>query len=465
MVRFGVRAQAALPRARWAATAAVVLLALVALWAVAHGPLRTVLVRLEPRLVGRTAPTWSLDLPLTEKPSLVVLPFENRNGRHGQDWVADGFTETLISSLSRLRNLYVIAPGSAFQFKGRVVDVRELGAILRVEYVLRGSVQQDRDRLRINAHLVDARSGRHLWAGRYDVPGDDLFHVQDRLTQSIAEVMRVKLLDGELARLRRRRMTNLRAFKALQEAKGGWYANHGGGTCERYAQASRLYRRAVRLAPRYSSAWVGLAWHRLRAVSFACGDERAVALRAGIKAAQHAVALDPDDAEGFAVLAVARLFSRDDAAFRRNAVRAVELGGGNAGVLANVAWGDVYVGRYAEAQRLIRLAIRLHPYYPAWYLNVLAIASLWQGHLDDARQALRISLARNGQQVCAQVYAVVLDQRAGHPAAASTAAHRLLRAHAGFTVKHWLRDSQPYRPAEAARLRGWLVASGLPPGT
>lgn len=407
-------------------------------------------------------PTWSLDLPLPEKPSLAVLPFDNLSGRPDQDWIADGFTETLITGLSRLQNLFVIARNSVFKLKGRAVDVREVGNLLHVNYVLEGSVQREGDRLRINAQLINARTGVHLWAQRYDVPADDLFHVQDRITQAIAQAMQVKLLDGELAELRRRRTTHLAAFEAQQQAEDYWYADQGGQSCDRYERTGKLYRRAIALDPRYSSAWVGLAWHRLRNVYFACGEDRAVSLQTGIDAAEQAMALDPSDPEGHAVAAIAHLFLRDYGAFQQEAGRAIELGGGNAEVLANVAWGDLYVGHYEDAERLIRLAVRLHPYYPAWYLNVLAIADLWQGNLADAREVLDVSLARNGAQVYAQVYAVVLAQKSGDAAAAKAAARRLLRSHPDFTVQAWLANSEPYQPPEAARMRQWLRAAGLP---
>jgi adenylate cyclase len=408
------------------------------------------------------ADALALALPLPKRPSLAVLPFANLSGETDVAWLADGFSETLITDLAKLGGLFVTARNSAFQYKGQTIDIRAVGRELGVNYVLEGSVQRQRQRLRINAQLIDARSGEHLWAERYDRPLADRFQVQDEITRRIAEALDVALLSGQMVALRRGRTDNLNAFELLRRADAFWSADQEGQTCERYGRAGDLYRQAVAADPDYSSAWVGLARHHMRNVYFHCGGPREESLFQGLEAAERALVLDPEDADAYTAQALAYLFLRNYEDFQAASAQAARLGVNNADTLAYVAWGNLYVGRFEEARRLIRQALRLHPHYPAWYLNVLAMADFWLGSYRDAERALRISRTRLPGQPYTLVYTVAVAQVQNRDNAARQAAAALLARHPDFSVAAWLEDSEPYREYEARQLAALLRRAGLP---
>ena len=159
-------------------------------------------------------------LKLPEGPSIAVLPFQNMSGKPDEEWFSDGMTETLITDLSRLNNLFVIARNSTFTYKGKAVDVRQVGRELGVRYVLEGSVQRTSGRLRVNAQLIDAQTGRHLWAERYDRKLDDVFDIQDDITQRIVTELQVTLLAGEQARAWRKTTRNRQAYELFLKGRG-----------------------------------------------------------------------------------------------------------------------------------------------------------------------------------------------------------------------------------------------------
>ena len=161
----------------------------------------------------------SASLPLSDNPSVAVLPFENMSGDAEQEYFSDGITDTLITDLSQLRNLVVIARNSTFTYKGRAVDVRQVGHELGVRYILEGSVQRASGQVRINAQLVDAGTGEHLWATRFDRPFNDIFAVQDEITREIVAAMDVKLADGEQARVWRETTNHPEAYDYFLRAR------------------------------------------------------------------------------------------------------------------------------------------------------------------------------------------------------------------------------------------------------
>ena len=232
-------------------------------------------------------------LPLPDKPSLVVLPFQNMSGDPEQEYFADGMVEDITTALSRIRSLFVIARNSAFTYKGRAVDVRQVGRELGVRYVLEGSVRKAGSRVRITGQLVDAATGTHLWADRFDGTLEDVFDLQDQVTASVVAAIQPNLLKAEIQRAQRKPTENLQAYDLMLRAWPHFYAQPGepGGGGAPVAQGDRdrswlcaspgwLLRRAI--GSTVSQNWV---------------DRADPAVKDMIHLAQAALALDGNDPE------------------------------------------------------------------------------------------------------------------------------------------------------------------------
>ena len=168
-------------------------------------------------------------LSLPEKPSIAVLPFQNMSGDPEQDYFADGMVEDIITGLSRIKWLFVIARNSSFVYKGKAVDVRQVGRELGVRYVLEGGVRKSGNRLRVTAQLVDAETGAHLWANRYDGDTEDVFNFQDRITDSVVGIVEPSVQRSEIERARRKRPDNLNAYDLYLRALPLHHHEHAGG--------------------------------------------------------------------------------------------------------------------------------------------------------------------------------------------------------------------------------------------
>ena len=211
---------------------------------------------------------------LPEKPSIAVLPFDNLSGDPDQDYLADGITENIITALSKMPEVFVIARNSVFTYKGKPIKVQKVAEDLGIRYVLEGSIQKASNRLRITGQLIDATTGHHLWAEQYDRVLEDLFAVQDEITLAIVSSLQVKLTDGEQARLRHRSTDNLQAWSYA--VKG--YSFYERITKDDNAKARELFEKAVELDPEYAWAWAMIGqtywidnrygWQRPREESF-----------------------------------------------------------------------------------------------------------------------------------------------------------------------------------------------------
>ena len=228
---------------------------------------------------------------LPEKPSIAVLPFDNLSGDADQDYLADGITENIITALSKIPEMFVIARNSVFTYKGKPIKVQKVAEDLGIRYVLEGSIQKASNRIRITGQLIDATTGHHLWAEQYDRVLEDLFAVQDEITLAIVSSLQVKLTDGEQARLRHRSTNNLQAWS--HAVKG--YSFYERITKDDNAKARELFEKAVQLDPDYAWAWTMLGsiyfidtrygWHRPREESF----------KKLVECMQKSMELDPSD--------------------------------------------------------------------------------------------------------------------------------------------------------------------------
>lgn len=321
----------------------------------------------------------------SEKPSIAVLAFENMSPNPEHTFFGDGLAEDIITTLSRISSLLVVARNSSFTYKGKAVDLRTVGRELGVGHVLEGSVQAAGGRLRVNAQLTDASTGRHVWAERYDRKIDDLFAIQDEITREIVTALRARLSDGEEAQLWLHGTSSIEAWSEVMAVHDCIFDP----TSENIAEAHQCLTRAIGHDPDYAAAYalVGLVkWIELR---FGLAHDRVHALEEMGVAATRAAELDETNALAQIVLAGHAQSSGDGAKAYALGRRAIELSPSNSFV--RVAYGRIliFLDRPSEAEEHLRLAFRLNPYGPVQQHSILANSLERQGKDEEAITVLR----------------------------------------------------------------------------
>jgi len=295
-----------------------------------------------------------------QKPSIAVLPFTNMSGDAEQEYFSDGMTEDLITDLSKVSALFVIARNSSFAYKGRAVKVQEIGRDLGVRFVLEGSIRKSGNRVRIAAQLIDAESGGHLWAERFDRDLTDIFATQDEVVEKIVRALAVTLTHGEEKRLRRRGTENVAAYEAVLRAR----ELLGGATRETVAQARAMYRRAIELDPTYAVPHAGLAATGVSNYVSDWADDPDAELDQAERWARRALELD--DSEPFAHMALGHvmLWRRDHDGALAEFRSMIALDPNFAQGYAATGLALMYAGRAAEALLPCARAMRVVPPYP-----------------------------------------------------------------------------------------------------
>jgi adenylate cyclase len=397
------------------------------------------------------------DLP--DKPSIVVLPFQNMGGDAEQDYFCDGMVEDIITTLSKLAGLRVIACNSSFVYKGRSVDVRDAAKQLGVRYVLEGSVRKSGNRVRITAQLIDAKDGAHLWAERYDRAVDDIFAIQDEITLVLATEMQVKLTEGEQAQLRYTTTTNVEAWNYWARGLSHF---HQAVTKENYSRARLCWEKALALDP--ASAPLNAMLGLLHSVDARFGwDDREPALGKARTYTDRALEIDPGNADAYiAAGCVFMMRGRYDEAVV-DARKAIQLAPGSADVAAFASFVLTPSGYPEEAVVQIEKAMALSPNYPAAYLGVLGDACRLSGRTEQAIAAFRSYHARSPGFGLTDL--VIIYQDIGQAEQARRTAEQLLAARPNFTIAGWLKTQFIRRDtarveADTAALR----AAGLPMG-
>jgi len=345
---------------------------------------------------GVSASTQDADLPLPDKPSIAVLPFDNMSSDPEQEFFSDGVTEDIITELSRERDLFVIARNSTFAYKGKSPDVGQVARELGVKFILEGSVRKAGSRIRLNAQLIDAQNNSHVWAERYDRSMEDVFEVQDELTQTISNTLLQKFRDTETERALRHTPQSIAAYDHYLRAFGLISKITKKGSEE----AVREARKALEIEPDYARAFMVMAWtHAYRAWSGWTEDpEKELALSR--EAALKAVNSDKDDFWSHGALAFAELFARNHERALNAINRAVALNPNSAdshamrGAILNFA------GDPVEALEEMKLALRLNPNHPTWYLAGIGRAHYLLGQYEQAIPYIE-RLVNTGDEVLA----------------------------------------------------------------
>jgi adenylate cyclase len=396
--------------------------------------------------------------PLPDKPSIAVLPFENMSGDPEQEYFADGMVEEITTALSRFKSLFVIARNSSFTFKGRAVDVKEVGRRLGVRYVLEGSVRKASGKVRITGQLIDAATGAHIWADRFERDLKDVFSLQDEVTVAVVSAIRPKLLQAELEMTTRRRPENLTAYDFFLRARQQSYLT----TLEGLAGAISLAHRALELDPRFGSvAALAGNCHMLKVVLGYAIDPQ-FDRKEAVRLLRLALSIDDSDPDTLAMASLNSAFIVGD---RESSVemadRAVALNPNSFFAWSARGWVYEVAGLPEEAVRSFLHGIRMSPVDPRLHQSSggMGFAFIELRRFDEAIAAGKRAQRQNPSYPTAYRCLASAFAHLGRDVEARKAAARLLEVDPSFTISGWIARSGQ---SNAKLLIEGLRKAGLP---
>ncbi len=404
----------------------------------------------------QVASVEKMAFPLPDKPSIAVLPFDNLSGDPSQEYFSDGITESIIIALSKVHNIFVIARNSTFTYKGKAVKIQQVAEELGVRYVLEGSVQRTEDRTRITAQLIDAITGNHLWAERYDSDLTDIFELQDEITKKIITSLHVKLTVGEDARLYGQTTDNLEAYLKFLEGSAHLMRHNKDATI----LARQKFKEAIALDGNFIFAYVNLAWTHTFDVHFGWTKSRAKSLKAADELAQKALSLDDSFAGTYGVLGSVQAHkgNLEEAVALREKAIALEPNSANYHALLGATF-LFMKGRTEEAIKELKIGNRLDPFPPNWILYYLGTAYRVNGEYEKAIEIFKKTIKRNPDYWLSHLGLSACYGLLGHQEDARAAAAEVLRIDPNFSLtKVWI----PYRnKADEERTVEVLSKAGL----
>jgi adenylate cyclase len=310
-------------------------------------------------------------LALPDKPSIVVLPFDNMSAEPGQDYLADGIVEAITAALSRIRSFFVIARSSAFTYKGRATNARDIGRELGVAYLLEGSVQKMGNRLRIIVQLIETEGGAHVWSSRYDGTMDEFFDLEDRITEQVAGALQPSVRIAEVERSRRKRPQDLGSYDYTMRAMPHVWALEK----EESAKAIDLLAKALAIDPDYPLALSLAGWCHAQRSVYNWADDIASSQAMARSLAERAAAMSSDDAIILAVLGAVHTFLRNYGTARVLLERAVTLDPNAAWAWSRLGWLECYSDQAQKGIENFERALRLSPIDPMNFNNYVGIGS------------------------------------------------------------------------------------------
>jgi len=382
---------------------------------------------------------------LPEKPSIAVLPFNNLSGDSDQDYLADGITENIITALSKIPEMLVIARNSVFTYKDKPIKIQQVGQDLGVRFVLEGSIQKAEDQVRITGQLIDATTGHHLWADQYDRELEDLFAVQDEITMHIASALQVELTDGKQAQVRHRSTNNLRAWSYA--VKG--YSLYERITKDDNAKARELFEKAVESDPDYAWAWAMIGFTYFIDTRYGWHRPREESEKMMIEYGQKAVKLDDSIPDVYLLLASPHIWRKEHDEAIALAEKAIAIDPNSAESYAELGMYYRFAGRFEDSIRMTEKAIRLHPYYPDWYLYSLEYSYYYLGQyekaIEFAKKHLKLIENRGGTDTFWQHLILAQNYiRLGQDKDARYHAAEALKKNPEYTFK-WEREGSMYK--------------------
>jgi adenylate cyclase len=425
-------------------------------------PMRAWRVRLgeaAPALRSASSPLKVQDLALPDKPSIVVLPFENMSAEPGQDYLADGIVEAITAALSCIRSFFVIARSSAFTYKGRVTNARDVGKELGVAYLLEGSVQKAGGRLRIIVQLIETEGGAHVWSSRFDGAIDDFFDLEDRITEQVAGALQPSIRVAEIERSRRKRPQDLGSYDYTMRAMPHVWALEK----EESAKALELLERALAIDPEYPLALSLAGWCHAQRSVYNWADDIALSQAMARSLAERAAEMNGDDPVILAVLGAVHTFVRNYGTARVLLERAVTLDPNAAWAWSRLGWLENYADQTQKAIGNFERALRLSPIDPMNFNNYVGIGSAHEvaQEYDEAAVFYRRALEErpNAKWIYRNLASVLSG--AGRVEQAKHVFAELMRCYPDLTISRF-KQAMVFSPTVLDRMSENLRRLGLP---
>jgi len=385
------------------------------------------------------------------------LPFVNMSDDKSQEYFSDGLTEEIITALSKIPKLFVIARNSSFVYKGKPVNVQQVSRELGVKYVLEGSVRRSGDQLRITAQLIDATTGNHLWAERYDREMKEIFAVQDEITKNIITAIQVKLTDGEWARVYAKGTNNLDAYMKVMEA--AWIRAQT--SKENVLRAQQLTEEAIALDSNYAYAYCALAVTHMATVWLGASKSPRESLKRAIELCEKAISLDDSLAIAHANLGYMLMMTGDYEKAIAQGEKAMALEPSSADILHWQAAILCYSAKVDESIPLFRQALRLNPMPPNVYYRHFVAALRHSGQYDEAIVLMKKAIEREPNDLIAYIAITSTFVMAGRMDEARAAAKEVLRINPGFSVERYEKTLPFKDKTEKDRVIDALRKAGL----
>lgn len=392
---------------------------------------------------------------LADKPSIAVLAFDNMSDDADQAYFSDGIGEDIITDLSKLSDLHVIARNSSFAYKGKSVSIPDVAAELGVRYVLEGSVRKAGNRVRVTAQLIDAITGGHIWADRFDRDLTDIFEVQDELTREIVDALKLKLTVDDKDRLTHKINVDIEAYNLFLRGRERTWAHTRFGNIE----GRKLLGRALEIEPDYAAAQARIAFSLVIDYVNGWTDTPEETLHEGLERAEQAVCMDEEEPQSHFALAAACIWSRDLDRAITESERCLDLLPNSPEGYLTLTHAQIFSGDAEAALEMLDRYMALDPHYPDLALHFLAEAHISLGQYDDAIDALQRRLERNPESVTGHALLASSYGNAGRIEEGREALDKLHRIDPAFSIEK-RRQILPFRnPADfERRLEGFRKA-------
>jgi adenylate cyclase len=407
----------------------------------------------------------NVELPLPDKPSIAVLPFANLNGDPQQDYFSDGITEDIITELSRFSELLVIASNSSFQYKNKAVDIRQVGRELGARYVLEGSVRHSGDRIRITAQLINAATGAHRWAERYDRELQDVFAVQDEVARAIVAILAAHVERAEVERTLLKAPAAWEAYEYYLRGAEAFFSHVRRHRKTALYEARRLLEQSLAIDPHYARACAMLSWTHVHGYvePFDCDYLNSAVLDRAIALAETAVRLDPRLPLAHAQLGNVLLYKHQHDAAIAEFERAFAL---NPNFIDNrYAMVLTFAGEHVRAIEVLEASLRLDPFQPPIFsLGNMGLANYMLKHYGEAARLFRECASCLPDLQAPHIWLASAYAQLAQLEEASAAAAEVLRINPGFTIEQWRRLAFGLykNPKDAEHRVDGLRKAGLP---
>jgi TolB-like protein/Tfp pilus assembly protein PilF len=406
-----------------------------------------------------SASVESIALPLSDKPSIAVLPFTNMSNDAEQEYFADGITEDLITDISKISGLDVIARHSTFSYKGQTPDVREVGRDLGASHVIEGSVRKAGNTIRITIQLINALDGKHVWAERYDRELRDVFAIQDEVIGEIITALSLKLTPEEVKQVVKRGTENLEAYDLYMRGR----QQESFFSKDTHIEAQQYYEQAVALDPNYAEVWAHLAQIHTLNGQFGWVDDIVTADQRALELVEKSIALDPDIP--FSRFSYSRILARDSIGQHERAItevrKAIELDSNYADAHAFLGQLFILTGQAEKTIEPITVAMRINPSFPFWYHYTYGFAHFFMKDFDTAAENIEKAIDRNPNVIFMRTAFAASLAMAGRQDDAEWQIEELNGLGFNKTLDELISESPIQDPAYRALYREGLAKAGL----